>query len=175
MNSFGFYGFSLLHLCKVGEHIFIFTKCIKCPFTKWHKRNIWCAIDYTQNLRQIRQQNPDAQCWTSILTPKFTHVLLEDPVWSKQFKTTPDLEIINCAPLSSLSNQMLFPRECTLQFSPEKRFALFLGLFFSLFSKIATEQLFHQGSDHSVPSLYDSHLCLLLRMKTTWHQKEEWR
>lgn len=91
------------------------------------------------------------------------------------------------APLSPLSNQMLLPWECTLQFSPERRFALslvlaFLGFwgdffwvaFFFLgscfcffFSKIATEQLFHQGTDHSVSSLYDSHLCLLLSMKTT--------
>lgn len=97
-----------------------------------------------------------------------------DSLWSKQlFKTTADLELINPAALSSLFNQMLLPWERTLQFSPE-RFALSLVLVFELvffsflFSKTATELfLFHQGTDNSVFSFYDSHLCLLLRMEKT--------
>lgn len=35
LNTFGFYGFILLYLCKVGECLFIFTKCIyACKMAK---------------------------------------------------------------------------------------------------------------------------------------------
>lgn len=101
---------------------------------KWHKMNIVCAIDYTENLRQIRQQKWVSQFLDKYFNSKFIHVLLEDPVWSKQlFKTTYALEIINPAPLLSLSNQMLLPWECTLQFSPECRFVLSLVMVFGFF------------------------------------------